>query len=228
MDAGVEGKLAPGFYQIRLCENPKCMLRYPVVEEQPVGQACPRCGADTQVVHTKKLVSEAAVQGEIPTHRRIYALLDNLRSAWNVGSIIRTAEGAGFAHLYLGGITPTPQSRKVLKTSLGAERSLSWSQHNNSLRQVERLKSQGYLIWALENVPGSVPIFETVKKLYDAPRVLVVGNEVCGIDPDILRQSDRLLAIPMQGLKKSLNVAVAFGIAAALLANPCHELVSGD
>ncbi len=146
--------------------------------------------------------------------RQVDALLDNVRSALNVGSIFRTAEGLGVHHIYLGGITPTPESPNVRKASLGAERSLSWSHHPNGLNLIGALKKRGYRIRVLENLPNSQPLGAAaiVRKL-PSPLLLVVGNEVTGVDPAILELADDLVCIPMSGQKMSLNVATAFAIA---------------
>jgi len=211
--------MAASQYQIRLCDNLDCRLRYPVVEGHPFGYGCPNCGGDTHIVHTQELVLEPEWEVSSQPFSTVSALLENIRSAWNVGSMMRTAESAGLRHVYLGGITPTPRSKKVLKTSLGSERIVPWSHHNNSPQLVEQLKEQGSRILALETSPSSESIFDAANTLNDSPLLLVVGNEVSGIDPEIIGQSDRLMAIPMRGYKKSLNVAVAFGIAVAVISN---------
>jgi len=142
-------------------------------------------------------------------------LLDNIRSAWNVGSIFRTADGIGINKIYCCGISPTPENRKVKKTSLGAENNLPWAWSANGVKTVTELKSQGYTLWALEDSPQASPfnwvnIPDNTKKL-----VLIVGSETCGVDPGIIALCDRVLYIPMVGSKHSYNVAVAFGIAAS-------------
>jgi len=139
-------------------------------------------------------------------------LLDNIRSAWNVGSILRSAEGFGFAHAYLCGITPTPENDAVRKTSLGAEDSVTWSHHNDAVKLVKGLKAQGWNVFGLEESVDGVSISSA--KSMQANSVLIVGNEVTGIDPDLLDLCDEILTIPMRGEKKSFNVAIAFGIAA--------------
>jgi tRNA G18 (ribose-2'-O)-methylase SpoU len=143
----------------------------------------------------------------------ISALLDNVRSTFNVGSIFRCADGAAVRHLYLCGITPTPAHPKLSKTALGAEASVGWSQHNNALDLAQRLKAEGNALWALENQPDAESPL-AIEPTVAAPRViLVVGNEVAGIDPALLALCARTIAIPMYGAKRSLNVAIAFGIA---------------
>ncbi|MFZ2098530.1 MAG: RNA methyltransferase [Anaerolineales bacterium] len=144
---------------------------------------------------------------------QIEALLDNIRSAWNVGSIFRTADGIGIQKLYLCGITPTPDNSKVRKTALGAEQSVLWEKINNGVDLLGLLKSKGYLIWALEDLPEAQPLFSINKTLWPSPIVLVVGNEINGVDPGIIELCEKVISIQMLGKKQSYNVAVAFGIA---------------
>ncbi|NTV38021.1 MAG: RNA methyltransferase, partial [Anaerolineales bacterium] len=142
-------------------------------------------------------------------------LLDNIRSAWNVGSILRSADGFGFDHAYCCGITPTPENEAVTKTSLGAEDSVTWSYHKDAVRLVKGLKKEGWKVYALEEDVRAAPIQEISAS---APRgILIVGNEVTGVDPDLLDLCDSIHFIPMRGDKKSFNVAIAFSIAAYAL-----------
>jgi tRNA G18 (ribose-2'-O)-methylase SpoU len=151
------------------------------------------------------------------------ALLDNVRSLFNAGSIFRSADGAGFDTLYLCGVTPTPANPKLAKTALGAEQALRWSSHPNSIELAQELVAAGHCLWALEEGPAAQSLFAAPPP----PRglVLVVGSEVTGIDPDLLRLCARTLAIPMRGAKRSLNVATALGVAAVLLTN---QLMIGE
>lgn len=146
-------------------------------------------------------------------------LLDNLRSVFNVGSIFRTSDGAGVRHVHLCGITPTPQQAKLAKTALGTERSISWSYEPNSLSKARELQRQGKVLWSLETTSDSQSIFtvphETIVKVQEEESsiVLVVGNELAGVDPELQAQADKRVHLPMVGRKESLNVAVATGIA---------------
>ena len=144
----------------------------------------------------------------------VEALLDNIRSVYNVGSIFRTADGAGLRHLHLCGITPPPDHPKTAKTALGAERAVAWTQYRNGLDTAVSLQSRGCQLWAIEDSPLADSLFAAPVLPDDPPIVLIVGNEIAGIDPEILARCDRVLHIPMQGQKKSLNVASAFAIAA--------------
>ena len=142
-------------------------------------------------------------------------LLDNIRSAWNVGSILRSADGFGFEHAYCCGITPTPENEAVTKTSLGAEDSVTWSYHKDAVRLVKGLKKEGWKVYALEEDERAVEIRK--EKGGKQRSVLIVGNEVTGVDPELLDLCDAIYFIPMRGEKKSFNVAIAFGIAAFAL-----------
>ena len=144
-------------------------------------------------------------------------LLDNIRSAWNVGSILRSSDGFGFSHAYLCGITPAPdgQAREaILKTSLGAEKSVPWSHHKNAVKLVKGLKKEGWKIWALEEDSRARSISELTTPPLRQNCLLMVGNEITGVDPELLDLSDEIFHIPMQGEKRSFNVAMAFSIAA--------------
>jgi len=144
------------------------------------------------------------------------AILDNLRSVHNVGSIFRTADAAGVEKIYLCGITPEPTDRfgrplgQFVKVSLGAEKSVKWEKVKSTNKLTDRLKKEGYKIWVVEQSKKSV-LYNKLKvnKLKVA---LVFGNEIKGVSSAILKQADKILEIPMAGKKESLNVSVAFGI----------------
>jgi len=144
-------------------------------------------------------------------NKAVVAILDNIRSRENVGSIFRTADAAGVSKIYLCGITPQPPHPKISKTSLGADLMVQWEYHKQAWRLVEQLRSEGYKLVALEKNKNSQNLFSQ-KANYD-PMALIVGNEVSGISTSILKRSDLVISIPMRGQKESLNVAVAFGVA---------------
>jgi 23S rRNA (guanosine2251-2'-O)-methyltransferase len=214
-------------YQIRVCENPACGLRYPLVEGHPFGERCPFCLGSTKVAMTRPLSSEPFSPLNEPNQPRIrlHALLDNVRSAWNVGAIFRTADCLGVEKLYLGGITPTPENEAVRKTSLGAEETVKWEAARDAVRLAERLKAEGATLWALEQDERAVRLNETeagTERLRQTEKrmVLIVGNEVTGVEPGLLDLCEKIAYIPMLGNKRSLNVEVAFGIAAWELLRP--------
>jgi len=209
-------------YEIRICNS--CGLRYPLTAGQSFGTRCPVCMGET---HVSIRISRQLVSGTTrrltqyaPTARgEMAVLLDNIRSAWNVGSIFRSAEGFGFKHAYLCGITSTPENDAVTKTSLGAEEMLTWSYHKDAVKLVQGLKKEGWKALALEEDKRAKEINSAWTSVSPSVQreVLVVGNEVSGVDPELLALCDEIFYIPMRGEKKSFNVAIAFGIAAYAL-----------
>jgi tRNA G18 (ribose-2'-O)-methylase SpoU len=140
----------------------------------------------------------------------VFALLNNIRSLYNVGSMFRTADGAGLSKLFLCGYTGYPPARKVLKTSLGATENVAWQRYPSAVECAQQLKQQGVSIVLLEQTDRSIPIAQAE---FSYPTCLVVGNEIEGVDPALVALADQSVEIPMYGTKNSLNVAVAFGIA---------------
>lgn len=205
---------APRF-QMRQCVRETCHFRFPVPAGSAEGEQCPRCGAMTTFVTEPRGGWKPTASGEQPG-RQVEALLDNIRSTFNVGSIFRTADGAGLHRLHLGGITATPEHPKVAKTALGAETTIPWRYYSNGVTAARALQEQGYRLWALESSQSSNSLFET-EPVTETRLLLIVGNEKAGVDPGILTLCDRTLHIPMVGHKSSLNVAIAFGIAAYFL-----------
>jgi len=207
-------QLSHPFYQ---CSNPKCALRIPVGRAAQTSQlTCPRCKSPLLPVPTAQEVQTTLSQSNhtaIPSIR-LEALLDNIRSTFNVGAMFRTADGAGLRHLYLSGLTPLPGNPRISKTALGAEFAVPWEYAPNGLQLAQSLKAEGKILWALETTPAACSLFEIQSIPAHQALILVVGNEVSGIDPQILELCDQTLFIPMFGYKRSLNVAVAFGIAA--------------
>lgn len=196
---------------IRLCSGAGCGLRFPGPTDDARLDECPLCGAATSIVRS---VAEPVRAPAGRSGRTIVGVLDNLRSAQNVGTIVRTADGAGLRHLHLCGFTPTPENPKVAKTSLGSQDSIAWTHHFNAIECATALQVEGYELWALEASAASVAVLDLEPSAADAPIALVVGNEVDGVDADLLTMADRVVHLPMQGEKSSLNVGVAFGIAA--------------
>lgn len=199
-------------FHFRECGNDACRFRYPVAETETADR-CPRCGAPATVVATAVAPQPTATAPADAA--RFTALLDNIRSIHNVGSMFRSADGAGLAHLYLGGITATPAHPKLAKAALGAQETVSWSYHRNGVETAVALRRDGFRLWALEATPQAEPFFAAaMPDLAERPLVLVVGNEKAGVDPGILACCERVFTLPMDGRKRSLNAAVAFGIAA--------------
>lgn len=146
--------------------------------------------------------------------KKFYIALDNIRSAENVGSMLRSAESFGTDRVFLVGITPDLSHPKVKKTSLGSEDNLDIVYEKDSVALAEKLKKENFEIVSLEICEGSIDIEDFVFKKNIC---LFLGNEVSGVAKEILDISDRIIKIPMAGKKESLNVAVSFGIAAYAL-----------
>lgn len=149
---------------------------------------------------------------------KIYLILHNVRSAYNVGSIFRTADAAGVSKIFLCGYTPDPKKDyKVAKTALGAQNSLPWENYKQTWRLLEQLHKEGIKIIALEQIEKSKNIFSAEGRSAfggEYPRVaLIVGHERNGLSKKILEYVNDIVEIPMYGKKESLNVAVATGIA---------------
>ncbi len=146
------------------------------------------------------------------------AILDNIRSLYNVGSIFRTADAAGVEKIYLCGVTPEPidsfgkPRQQFVKVSLGAEKTVAWEKARSVSRLIDKLKKEEYKIWAVEQAKNSIPYNRPNVKSQLLNAALIFGNEVRGISPAILKKCDKVLEIPMRGKKESLNVSVAFGI----------------
>ncbi len=139
----------------------------------------------------------------------IYALLDNIRSLYNVGSIFRTADAVRLNRLFLCGITGHPPRKEIDKTALGAVETVPWEYTPDPLPVIRKLKKEGVKIVLLEQTSQSQPYYEVN---FPFPVCLVVGNEVFGIREEIISEADLAVDIPMYGSKHSLNVTIAFGI----------------
>ena len=136
----------------------------------------------------------------------------DLRSAHNVGSVLRTADSAGLAHVYLTGTSATPDHRGVRKTALGAQDSVPWTAAPDLDALLTRLRAEGWTLAALEIAPGAIAPSEVPPRAF--PLALVLGNEVDGVSADLLARCDLAVALPQYGVKSSLNVSVACGVAA--------------
>lgn len=141
----------------------------------------------------------------------IYVLLDNIRSLYNVGSIFRTSDGAFIEKLFLTGFTPHPPRPEIEKTALGATQTIPWEYYKDPLEIIYKLKEQKIKIVSLEHTDKSIHYYNYSKN--DYPLCLVIGNEIKGIRDEILKLTDIAIEIPMFGVKQSLNVSVAYGIA---------------
>ncbi len=147
---------------------------------------------------------------------QFFVIAHNIRSAHNVGSIFRTADAVGATKIYLTGYTPRPfdqfgrVNKEIAKTALGAEKTVPWEYQESISRLLSKLKKQQVQIIALEQNPHSV---DYKKAKINFPCVLLLGEEVGGVAPALLKKCDLIVEIPMRGEKESLNVSVAFGVA---------------
>ena len=139
-------------------------------------------------------------------------LLDNVRSMQNVGSILRTSDAFLVGEVVMAGITGTPPHKEISKTALGAEDSVRWRYAEDSLQECARMKADGWTVCVLEQAHGSIDLM-AFSPVPEGKYLLVVGNEVSGVDQRIVDMADVILEIPMHGVKHSLNVAVSAGMA---------------
>lgn len=141
----------------------------------------------------------------------IVAVLADIRSAYNVGAIFRTADALLVERIVCCGYTPTPEHHSVAKTALGAEAAVPWQGREDAVQVLEELRTAGYHIAALEQTDRPTPLSRIQAGHF--PLALVVGNEVEGVDQRVLDACDLAIELPQYGSKTSLNVAVAFGVA---------------
>lgn len=141
----------------------------------------------------------------------LIVVLDEIRSLHNIGSVFRTSDAFRVESIYLCGITATPPHPELHKTALGAEYTVDWKYFNNTLDAVNKLKSEGYIVYSIEQVEGSIMLDEleldTTKKY-----AIVMGNEVKGVQQEVINNSNGCIEIPQYGTKHSLNVSVTTGI----------------
>jgi len=139
----------------------------------------------------------------------IYALVENIRSMHNVGSIFRTSDGVRLKKLFLSGFTARPPRKEIDKTALGSTDSVPWEYMNDPLPKIKALKEQGVQIIVVEHTSASISYSEANFRF---PLCLIMGNEVDGVSEEVISLADQAVDIPMYGIKQSLNVSVAYGI----------------
>jgi tRNA G18 (ribose-2'-O)-methylase SpoU len=140
----------------------------------------------------------------------LIVVLDNVRSLHNVGSVFRTSDAFLVESVYLCGITAVPPHVEIHKTALGAENTVDWKYFENTLDAVAELKQEGYLIASVEQAENSIPLnrFQTGNE----KTAIILGNEVQGVNQEVMNQCDACIEIPQFGTKHSLNVSVAAGV----------------
>ena len=141
----------------------------------------------------------------------VYVVLNSIRSNYNVGSIFRTSDGAMIEKLYLCGYTPCPPKKEVMKTALGSTESVKWEYVKDAKSVISEMKNKGIKVVALELTNASF-LYHQIKQ-HDFPICLIIGNEITGVSQELLDLCDSSIEIPQYGIKQSLNVAVAYGIA---------------
>ena len=145
------------------------------------------------------------------TKTPIIVVLDNIRSLNNVGAVFRTSDAFLIEKIYLCGITATPPHREIHKTAVGATESVDWEYKENTLALVNELKAQGVVVAAIEQVENSVMLDEfsldATKKI-----AIVLGNEVKGVQQEVVSTADYCVEIPQKGTKHSLNISVSCGV----------------
>ena len=166
------------------------------------------------------LINTSPSLDEIKYRRRrpVKVLLDNVRSLYNVGSIFRTSDAAGVEKIFLCGITGRPPRAEIHKAALGAEHSVPWEYFENPAEIIQQLKAMGHRIVILEHT-DQPQLYDKVK--YEFPLCLVVGHEITGVSDEVVALADMAIEIPMFGIKQSLNVSVAYGIAIYEIVKQC-------
>ncbi len=150
---------------------------------------------------------EFSVQDKFP----IVVVLDNIRSLNNIGSFFRTCDAFNVQHLYLCGITATPPHRDINKTAIGATNSVSWSHEKSTIELLEKLRADGYTICTVEQAEKT-ELLQNIQTWKEKKFALIFGNEVDGVDQQLIDASDYVVEIPQFGTKHSLNVSVCAGV----------------
>lgn len=145
--------------------------------------------------------------------RKIVVVLDNIRSMHNVGSVFRTADALRLEGLYLCGISGTPPHAEIHKSALGAEEVVDWKCFQDTTEAIQKLKDKGYMVWSLEQAEHSVLLPQIEEHITGSqPLAIVLGNEVEGVQQEVIDLSDGVIEIEQYGTKHSMNVSVAAGI----------------
>jgi 23S rRNA (guanosine2251-2'-O)-methyltransferase len=145
------------------------------------------------------------------TKNPIVVVLDNIRSVYNVGSVFRTADAFLIEAIMICGYSPTPEHKQMAKTALGATDTVDWYGFENALDTVQQLKQKGYTVFAVEQAEGSISLEKFEALAYEKIAV-VFGNEVEGVQNEVLLACDGCIEIPQLGMKHSLNIATAAGV----------------
>lgn len=155
-------------------------------------------------------VRKTVEEFKLSEKHNIILVLDNIRSSYNVGSLFRTCDAANIKKIILSGYTPHPPKDEIHKTALGAVETVKWEYVKELKEKIISLKMEGYKIAAVEITNNSISYDKLTKEHF--PLVLIMGNEISGIDDEIIELCDFSIEIPMYGVKHSLNVSIAAGI----------------
>ena len=169
---------------------------------EPIHQAPRKLSVDELERKTKDQFRQAE---KLP----IVVVLENIRSAYNTGSVFRTADAFLLDGIYICGYTAYPPHKEIKKTALGAEETVRWKYIKHVADAIEELKSEGYAVYAVEQAKGSIPLHQigSIKRI-----AVVFGNEVTGVEQATIERCDGCIEIPQLGMKHSLNISVAAGI----------------
>lgn len=141
----------------------------------------------------------------------LVVILDNVRSLHNIGSVFRTSDAFRVECIYLCGITATPPHPEMHKTALGAEFTVDWKYVNNAVEAVDNLRQEGYVVFSVEQAENNI-MLENIQLEQGKRYAVVLGNEVKGVQQEVIDHSDGCIEIPQYGTKHSLNVSVTAGI----------------
>lgn len=169
----------------------------------------------------RKTVEECKEASKFP----VVVVLENIRSAYNVGSVFRTADAFLIDRVIITGYTAVPPHKEIKKTALGAEDSVSWQYYATTAEAIEDLRRQNFSVYAVEQAESSSSL-ESISDLGQENKAFVFGNEVSGVEQDTIAQCDGCIEIPQFGMKHSLNISVAAGI--VLWEMVRHEIVQNN
>lgn len=224
------------------CPFPECLTEFAVEEAATASDRfaraiCPKCKRfitarpaqllDDLAARREARFKEESSEVAVPTcgSHSIAVVLDDIRSLHNVGATFRSADAAGFTEVYLCGITGVPPRKEIAKVSLGAEEWLPYNYRVNIVEVLVDLRRRGFTIVSLERNQESACLVTLLREgKLTKPLALVVGNEVTGVSPEAMALSDHICHLNMRGRKESLNVSVAYGVAAYFIAEGLAQL----
>lgn len=177
----------------------------------------------TYKLTTKEILQQNLSRRPPAQLAQVKVVLHNIRSLYNVGSVFRSCDAFGISEILLSGYTPAPPRAEITKTAIGAEEFVNWQYRDDPQEMIKELKQSGYVLFGLEQTTDSIPLTRFAPHSYEK-LCFVLGNEVTGIDDELLPHLDGFIDIPQFGHKHSLNVSVA---AAVLLYALLEKLSTG-